>query len=212
MCTKGSFDTQSLLESASKFLASLDIFRWHFQRQRWCALAINSLWIPLSMHLQTCGFVSIILHKTALFQPTHSMIFKSLYRPSMVFHKDTILFLDTGIPSCREREEHFSKQQQVKSNDLAVVLVNSSREELKVVQRRRVKNLHWGLMRQKNIGCCSCDCATPKKQQWELSVFRAEWHTMSSLPQPSCGTALCRAVQVESGHSYILAPWKSLCL
>lgn len=87
MCIKGSSHTQSLSEPGFKLLASLDIFRWRFQRKCWCALALGSLWILLSMHLQTWEFISIILQRTPLFQPTWSVVFSSCTGLSKCFTK-----------------------------------------------------------------------------------------------------------------------------
>lgn len=42
-CMKDSSHTQRLSESGFRLLASLDIFRWHFQRKCWCAEHLGSL-------------------------------------------------------------------------------------------------------------------------------------------------------------------------
>lgn len=109
MCTKNSSHKQTLSESGFKLLASLDIFRWHFQRKYWCALALASLWVLLNVLLSTWGFVIVILQKTALFQPTCSVVFSSCTSLEKCFPK-TMWFLGRGIPCSRKWEEHFSKE------------------------------------------------------------------------------------------------------
>lgn len=70
LCMKGNSHMQKLSESGLKLLASLEIFRWHFQRKCSCAEHLGCLWTVLKMHLQTSGFISSVHQKMALFQLT----------------------------------------------------------------------------------------------------------------------------------------------
>lgn len=129
-----------------------------------------------------------------------------------------------AYPALGNGKNTFQKKRQVRSTDVAVLLVSSSGEELKAAHRRaKLQNLHWGLelMRQKIFlwPCCTKTGSTTSYtvcvqciQNWVTYYIFFPEHA-SPFPQPFCGVVPYRVVQENAGkalvHSSILPSSKS---